>query len=290
MGKVIAIANQKGGVGKTTTAINLAASLAAAERRVLLVDMDAQGNASTGSGIDLSGEGEKQIYHVLLGETSLANVIRPTELAGFWVVPSGSDLIGYEVEGIDLEKREQRLARALRTVQERYDFVLIDCPPSLGLLTLNALCAAESVLVPLQCEYYAMEGLGHLMQTIELVRQRLNPSLQLGGIVLTMFDRRNNLSHQVAAEVTQHFAARVWVTRIPRNVKLSEAPSFGKPILLYDIRSPGAQAYLSLADEFLRRLAPGQGSRVREERGEENERTESVGQGDRLAYSQPGTD
>jgi chromosome partitioning protein len=249
-GQVFALANQKGGVGKTTTAVNLAASLAASERAVLLIDLDPQGNASSGFGIV---DASPQIYDALIGDAELAAVVRPTELAYLHVAPSGPDLVGAEVELVGLPDREHRLARALEGVADRYDYILIDCPPSLGLLTLNGLTAAASVLIPLQCEYYALEGLARLAQTLERVRAGLNPRLELEGIVFTMVDARANLSRQVMDEVRGHFGARVYDTVVPRNVRLSEAPSHGKPVLLYDIRSRGAASYLALAAEFLKR-------------------------------------
>ncbi|MFH1262426.1 MAG: AAA family ATPase [Pseudomonadota bacterium] len=253
MGRIIAVANQKGGVGKTTTAVNLAASLGALERKTLLVDIDPQGNASSGVGVGGPDVESKQIYHVLLGERPIREVIYETAIPHLKILPATADLIGFEIEALDLPERESLLKSALASVAEEYEYILIDCPPSLSLLTVNALTAADSVLVPLQCEYFALEGLGRLVGTIDLVARSLNPKLSLEGIVLTMFDRRNNLAHQVAKEVSDHFGPKLWETRIPRNVRLSEAPSFGKPILLYDIRSAGAQAYLALAEEFLRR-------------------------------------
>ena len=251
--QIIALANQKGGVGKTTTAVNLAASIAASERSTLLVDLDPQGNASSGFGLV---DAEPQIYDALIGGASILDIVRPTELEFLQVAPAGPDLVGAEIELVALPDREQRLARALAPVGDRYDYVLIDCPPSLGLLTLNALTAADAVLLPLQCEYYALEGLARLTQTVERVRAGLNPRLELEGIVFTMVDARANLGRQVMEEVRSHFGARVYETTIPRNVRLSEAPSHGKPILLYDIRSRGAASYLALAAEFLKRREP----------------------------------
>jgi chromosome partitioning protein len=248
---VLAIANQKGGVGKTTTAVNLAASLAACERATLLVDFDPQANASSAFGL---GRAETHVYDALAGECVMKDVIRPTELECLHVAPSGRDLVGAEIELVGESERERRLERALADVRDDYELVLIDCPPSLGLLTLNALTAADAVLVPLQCEYYALEGLASLVDTIELVHQRLNPRLALRGIVLTMMDLRNSLTHDVAAEVRRHFGEQVFETGIPRNVRLSEAPSHGKPVLLYDIHSRGAVSYLRLARELLERL------------------------------------
>ncbi len=251
MGRRLAVANQKGGVGKTTTAVNLAASLAAAERRVLLVDLDPQGNATNGLGIERRQPG---LYEVLSGACKVRDAVRagPVEgLAGLDVLVSTSDLYGADLELAAAARREHRLADALGQLGD-YDFVLIDCPPSLGLLTLNALVAADGVLVPLQCEYYALEGLSQLMRTVELVRESFNRGIEVEGVLLTMFDPRNNLAHQVAAEVRTHFPRRVFQTVIPRNVRLSESPSFGKPALLYDIESRGAQAYLGLAQELLR--------------------------------------
>jgi chromosome partitioning protein len=255
MALVLAIANQKGGVGKTTTAVNLGASLAAGERRVLLVDLDPQGNATSGLGVARDQGERPSLYHALLGEAPARAAIRPTEVSQLEVLASDPHLVGAELELVSLEAREGRLRRALAAVRDEYDLVLIDCPPSLGLLTLNALVAADRVLVPLQCEYYALEGLGSLMRTIQLVRAGLNRELELDGIVLTMFDARNNLARQVMSDVQTNLPGQVYETVIPRNVRLSEAPSHGRPALLYDIESKGAQSYLALAEELLRRHA-----------------------------------
>jgi chromosome partitioning protein len=253
-GLVLAVVNQKGGVGKTTTAVNLGASLAVSEHATLLVDLDPQGNASSAYGV--VGP-DVHVYHSLIGRCGLLEAARPTELSHLHLVPSGPDLVGAEIELVSMEARERRLERALGAVAADYDFVLIDCPPSLGLLTLNALTAADSVLIPLQGEYYALEGLARLLDTVERVRRGLNPRLALEGILLTMTDRRANLSRQVEAEVREHFGARVFQAVIPRNVRLSEAPSHGKPILLYDIQSKGALSYLELARELLERRGTG---------------------------------
>jgi len=253
--RVLAIANQKGGVGKTTTAVNLATALAATGEQVLLIDLDSQGNASTGLGIGWSDRAVGT-YRLLIGEVSPAQAARKTYIPNLSLIPADSDLTGAEIELVGLDRREFRLRDALaslRTAAGPYSYVLIDCPPSLGLLTLNGLVAADAVLVPLQCEFYALEGISGLIRTIDMVHRALNPTLELQGIVLTMFDRRNNLSELVATDVRGFFGAKVYDTVIPRNIRVSEAPSHGKPVLLYDFRSPGAQAYIHLAGELLRR-------------------------------------
>ena len=249
--RIFAIANQKGGVGKTTSAVNLAASFAVSERRTLLIDLDPQANATSAFGVSVP---DRHIYDALIGERVMKDVTIPTDLAFLQLVPSGPDLVGAEIELVSMPQRERRLELALADVREKYEIIVIDCPPSLGLLTLNALTAADAVIVPLQCEYYALEGLARLLETIDLVRASLNPELVLEGIVGTMVDVRNSLGKQVLAEVRAHFGERVFQTVIPRNVRLSEAPSHGKPILLYDVRSRGAIAYLRLAEELLHRL------------------------------------
>ncbi len=249
MSQIIAITNQKGGVGKTTTAVNLSSSLAERGFRVLVVDLDPQGNATTALGVDKHAV-EKQTYHVLMADEPIANVAQPAEIDGLFVVPAGIDLTGAELELVSVMARERRLQDALRTVDGEYDFVLIDCPPSLGLLTINALTAADSLIVPLQCEYYALEGLSSLLNTVDLVKRSLNPRLRLAGILLTMFDKRNRLSFQVESDVRRHFGELVYATVIPRNVRLSESPSFGKPVMLHAYGCSGAQAYRRLADEI----------------------------------------
>lgn len=252
MGRLLCVSNQKGGVGKTTTAINLAASLASAERPTLLIDLDPQGNAGSGLGIDRKNL-RGSVYDALINGETVGSLAVPTALRYLHVVPSTPDLTGAEVEMVNLDRREFRLRDALESVTKDYEFIIIDCPPSLGLLTLNALTAADAVLIPMQCEYYALEGLAQLLATIDLVQRRLNPSLTVEGIVLTMFDARANISHQVAKEVQREFPGLVYSNIVPRNVRLAECPSYGKPVILYDIKSKGSAAYIGVARELVRR-------------------------------------
>lgn len=250
--RIMAVANQKGGVGKTTTAVNLATALAACGKQVLIIDMDPQGNASTGLGVERADRATGS-YEVLIDGASIADATKKTLVPNMSIVPTSPDLAGAEIELIDLDRREYRLRDALAQAELEYDFILIDCPPSLTLLTLNAMVAADCVLVPLQCEFYALEGLSQLIKTVERVKKVLNPVLEIQGVVLTMYDRRSGLNEQVAADVRAFFGLKVYETAIPRNIRIAEAPSHGKPALLYDIRCAGSQAYIHLASEVLKR-------------------------------------
>ncbi|MGH2436976.1 MAG: ParA family protein [bacterium] len=252
MGRVIAVANQKGGVGKTTTAVNLSAALALTGQRILVVDLDPQGHATSGMGVPR--DAGPSVYDALINDAPLQSVVVPTQILGLDLAPGSIHLAGAEVELVALPARENRLRDALGYVRNRYNAVLIDCPPSLGLLTLNAMVAADEVLIPIQCEYYALEGLTRLVDTVSLIRRELNPALRIGGVLLTMYDPRTNLAEQVAAEIRRHFAGEVFATAIPRSVRLAEAPSFGQPVVTYDPSSRGAEAYLALAKEVAERV------------------------------------
>jgi chromosome partitioning protein len=250
VGRVLAVANQKGGVGKTTTSVNLSAGLALAGKRTLLVDLDPQSSATSGLGLHPQ-DVDSSVYHVLIGERPADEVVRPTQVANLFLIPASRDLIGAEIELVPLARREYRLQEAIATLRHQFDFVIIDCPPSLGLLTVNALSAADAVLIPLQCEYYALEGLSALLDTIGFIRQGLNTALDIEGLLLTMFDTRNSLAHQVVNEVRQHFPEQVFNSVIPRNVRLSECPSYGIPAMVYDAGSRGAKAYAALTQELV---------------------------------------
>jgi chromosome partitioning protein len=278
--RVFAIANQKGGVGKTTTAVNLAASLAVAERRTLLIDGDPQGNATSGTGIERDAF-DRTTYDILIGTATIRHArVRGVQFQHLDVVPATPDLAGAEVELVDAADRERRMRQAIDEVRDDYDFVLIDCPPSLGLITLNMLAAADALLIPLQCEYYALEGLSQLLNTVHLIQHSVNPSLTIAGVLLTMYDARLNLSRQVAADAREYFGAQVFDTVVPRNVRLAEAPSFGKPIILYDVQSIGAQAYVAVAHELLAREERSAAESARQSAGDHAVTSPALGDSD----------